>query len=317
MENLRNDLKSGQKALVKQIILLSLVLIIVTIGGLWIQKFATDNIFDKGFTGFQISAKLSTDLSRVHANLYRIQSMTALGQDKQEIANLSEQQLATMNADIELAKKTLGSSLTAEEKKYYQAISDNLVEYQKMSSRVIKLASVGTGSVYLASADEKFQALNQILSELTKHESNLSVSEYDSFNRNYYIFVAVLLLLFAGVIFLISSMIKKYINTILIPVKETASILREVAEGRYPKNIEWDADDEIGELVQAINAMRVKIGTGAAVSHAPKVAAPAPAEAAPPKSLSGMVRKTSEHTKEADQLVTSTKDAIDKLRDIS
>jgi methyl-accepting chemotaxis protein len=314
MEHLLNDLKSGQKALLKQIILLSLGLIIATIGCLWIQKFATDNIFDKGFNGFRLSAKLSTDLSRVHANLYRIQSMTASGQDKQEIANLSEQQLTIMNADIALVKTTLGSSLTAEEKKYYQAIMDNLVEYQKMSSRVIKLASVGTGAVYLASADEKFQALNQILSELTKDESNVAEKEYSSFNRNYYIIVVVLLLLFVGAIFLISSMIKKYINNILIPIKETAGILREVAEGKYPKNIEWEANDEIGELVQAVNAVRVKIGTGAAVNQAPKVAAPAGAS---PKSLSGMVRKTSEHTKEADQLVTSSKDAIDKLRDIS
>lgn len=314
MENLHHDLKSEQKGLLKQITLLSLAMILATIGGLWIEKFAIDNIYDKGFRGFQVSAKLSADLSRVHANLYRIQSMTALGQDKREIANLSEQQLATMNADVELAKKTLGSSLTTEEKKYYQSITDNIVEYQKMSSRVIKLAPVGTGAVYLASADEKFQALNQTLSELTKYESNVAEEEYSSFNRNYYIVVVVLLLLFAGTIFLISSMIKKYINNILIPVKETAGILREVAEGKYPKNIEWEADDEIGELVQAVNAVRVKIGTSAAASQAPKVEVPTEAS---PKSLSGMVRKPSEHTKEADQLVTSTKDAIDKLRDIS
>jgi methyl-accepting chemotaxis protein len=307
MENLRNDLKSGQKALLKRITLLSLALFIATIGGLWIEKFSTDNIFDKGFSGFQLSAKFSTDLSRVHANLYKIQSMTSLGQDKQEIANLSEQQLAIMNADIALVKKTLGTSLTTEEKKYYQAIMDNLVEYQKMSSRVIKLASVGTGAVYLASADEKFQALNQILSELTKYESNVAEKEYSSFNRNYYIVFVVLLLLFAGAIFLISSMIKKYINNMLIPIQETAGILREVAEGKHPKNIEWEADDEIGELVQAVNAVRVKIGTGA-------VAVPTEKSS---KSLSGLVRKTSEHIKGADQLVTSTKDAIDKLRDIS
>jgi methyl-accepting chemotaxis protein len=316
MENLLHDLKVEKKSLLKKITLISLGLIIVTIACLWVEKFAIDNIFDKGFIGFQTSAKLSTDLSRVHANLYRIPAMTASGQDKQEIANLSEQQLATMNADIALVKKTLGSSLTTEEKKYYQGIMDNLVEYQKMSSRVIKLASVGTGTVYLASADEKFQALNQILSELTKYESSGAEKEYSSFNLNYYIVVLVLLLLFAGAIFLISSLIKKYINTVLIPVRETAGILREVAEGKYPKNIEWEADDEIGELVQAVNAVRVKVGTGAAMSQATKVAAPAAAEASP-KSLSGMVRKTSEHTKEADQLVTSTKDAIDKLRDIS
>jgi HAMP domain-containing protein len=310
MENLHHDLKSEQKGLLKKIILLSLVMVLATIGGLWMEKFAVDNVF---LGSFGLSSKLSTDLSTVHANVYRIQTMTTSGQDKQEIANLSGQQSNTINEDIKLVKNSLDSAQTAEEKKYYQEILDNLTEYQKMSSRVMKLASVGTGAVYMASADEKFQALNRIITELTKYKSIGMDKEYSSFNRNFYIVVVVLLLLFAGVIFLISSLTKKYVSNIFIPVRETAGILREVAEGKYPKNIEWEADDEIGELVQAVNAVRVKIGTGAVVD---KRKAEAPTEASP-KSLSGMVRKPSEHTKEADQLVTSTKDAIDKLRDIS
>ena len=315
MEYLLHDLKAEQKALLQKITLLSLGLIIATIGCLWIEKFAIDTIYDKGFKGFQISAKLSTDLSRVHANVYRIQSMTALGQDKQEIANLSSEQLTIMNNDIALVKSTLGTSLTPEEKKYYQAIMDNLGVYQTMSSRVIKLASVGTGAVYMASADEKFQALNQILSALTAYESNVAEEKYSSFSHNYIGIVVVMLLIFAGAIFLISSMIKKYIYNILTPVTETSGILREIAEGKHPKNIEWEADDEIGELVQAVNAVRVKIGTSAAGSPAPKVVVPVMEERR--KSLSGLVRKPLEHTREADQLVTSSKDAIDKLRDIS
>ncbi len=320
MEYLLHDLKAEQKGLLQKITLLSLGLIIATIGFLWIEKFAIDTIYDKGFKGFQISARLSADLSRVHANVYRIQSMTALGQDKQEIANLSSEQLTIMSDDITLVKNTLGTSLTQEEKEYYKAISDNLAAYQTMSSRVIKLASVGTGAVYMASADEKFQALNQILFTLTKYESNVAEVKYSSFNRNYYIIVVAMLLIFAGSVYLISSWIKKYIYNILTPVTETSGILREIAEGKYPKNIEWEADDEIGELVQAVNAVRVKIGTGAAAAAASqpqtsKVTAPIIEERR--KSLSGLVRKPSEHTREADKLATSSKDAIDKLRDIS
>jgi len=199
---------------------------------------------------------------------------------------------------------------------------DNLTEYQKMATKIIKLSSVGTASVYLISADERFQTLNQILSELNKYEGNMAENEYSSFNRNYYIVVILLLILFAGTVFMISSLIKKYISNILIPVQETAAILREMAEGKYPKNLDWEEDDEIGELVEAVNAVRVKIGAGAGVatsaapiSQQPRVAAPQPE--ASPKSLSGMVRKTSEQTKEGEKLVTSSKDAIDKLRDIS
>ena len=172
MEYLLHDLKAEQKGLLQKITLLSLGLIIATIGFLWIEKFAIDTIYDKGFKGFQISARLSADLSRVHANVYRIQSMTALGQDKQEIANLSSEQLTIMSDDITLVKNTLGTSLTQEEKEYYKAISDNLAAYQTMSSRVIKLASVGTGAVYMASADEKFQTLDKGLTQLNNYYKN-------------------------------------------------------------------------------------------------------------------------------------------------
>jgi len=331
METFHEDVRSGQKGLVKKIMLLSLVFILATIGGMWIQKLAIDNIYNKGFSGFQLSAKLSSDLSRVHANLYRLQSMTAMGQDKQEISNLANQQLETMNTDIALVKKTLNSSITAEEKKYYQGAMDVLTEYEKMASKIVKLASVGTASVYLIAADEKFQKLNQILSELTKYEGSVAENEYNSFARNYYIVVVLLLILFGGALFMISSLIKKLIGNILIPVTETAGLLREMAEGKHPKNFEWEEDDEIGELVQAVNAVRVKIGAGASTVAAPssqpytppvreerRKAPPAPvADTSPKSSLSGMVRKTSEHTKEAEQLVTSSKQAIDKLRDIS
>ena len=314
MEILLNDLNLAQKNLLKQITLIALGLILVTIGCLWVEKFTIDYIYDKGFSGFRVSAKLSTDLSRVHANLYRIPSMTASGLDKQEIANLADQQLVLINADVALVKNTLNTSLTAEEKKYYQGIMDNLIEYQKMSTRVIKLSSVGTGSVYLSAADDKFQTLNQLLSELTKYESNVAEKEYTSFNRNYYIIVIALLLLFGGAIYLIAGTIKKYIDNILISVKESTVMLREIAEGKYPRNIELEADDEIGELIQAINAVRYKMGTSGSVHQEHKPPAQADVHT---KSLSGMIRNPAEQAKATDKLVTSTKDAIDKLRDIT
>ena len=123
----------------------------------------------RGVSGVQLSDKLSIDISRVHADLYRVQNMTSLGQDKQEIANLSELQLATIAADIALVKSALDSSLATEERKYYQTIMDNLVEYQNMISRVIKLAPVGTGAVYSRAADEKYQTLTQLLTQLSNY----------------------------------------------------------------------------------------------------------------------------------------------------
>jgi HAMP domain-containing protein len=310
--NSSNNLKSGQKALSMQMLILAVVIILIAFIGLFIQKSSINN---GGFKDYQRTSKLSRDINSVHSNLYRIKGMVASSQDKQEIAKLSDQQAAIITEDINLVKKTLETNISAEQKKYYQALMDNLIEYQKSSLQVIRLAPLGTGGAYLSSANEKMEATNLILTQLLDYESNAG----NSSNIAFYIVIIALVVLLVLCFILIPSFIKKMLTGAVIePLQEAAGVLREYANGKYTRSLVWEADDAIGELVQSVNSLRSKISSPAAgpahKTQTPEtVTAPADEKS---RSLSDMIKKTPEQTKDVDKLVISSRKAIDKLQDI-
>jgi len=321
-----NNLKSGQKALSMQMLVLAVVIILIALIGLFIQKTSISNI-NSGFKDYQRSTKLLNDINIVNANLNRIKGMVASSQDKQEIAKFSDQQTAIITEDINLVKKALETGISEEQKKFYQAIMDNLNEYQKNALQVIRTAPLGTGGAYLIAADEKKEAINQLLTQLIDFEKNIGEKGYSSSNMAFYVFSILLLILLVLCVVLIPSFIKKMMtSSVTEPLQETSGVLKEFANGKYSRSLSWDADDAIGELVQSVNSLRTKMNAAPA-QKAPTPEVP-PAEktvtpetvAAPAdekgKSLSDMMKKSPEQSKDMDKLVTSSRKAIDKLQDI-
>jgi len=321
-----NNLKSGQKALSMQMFVLAVVIILIALIGLFIQKTSISNI-NSGFKDYQRSTKLLNDINIVNANLNRIKSMVASSQDKQEITKFSDQQTAIIAEDINLVKKTLETGISEEQKKFYQAIMDNLNEYQKNALQVIRTAPLGTGGAYLIAADEKKEAINQLLTQLIDFEKNIGEKGYSSSSMAFYVFSILLLILLVLCVVLIPSFIKKMMtSSVTEPLQETSGVLKEFANGKYSRSLSWDADDAIGELVQSVNSLRTKMNAAPA-QKAPTPEVP-PAEktvtpetvAAPAdekgKSLSDMMKKSPEQSKDMDKLVTSSRKAIDKLQDI-
>ncbi|PKN85664.1 MAG: hypothetical protein CVU51_08430 [Deltaproteobacteria bacterium HGW-Deltaproteobacteria-1] len=91
--NSSNNLKSGQKALSMQVLILAVVIVIIACIGLFIQKSSTSAIFNKGFKNYQRSTELLKDINSVTANIYKVKNMVAAGQDSQEIKKVSDQQI--------------------------------------------------------------------------------------------------------------------------------------------------------------------------------------------------------------------------------
>lgn len=319
--NSSNNLNAGQKALSTKLLGLAVVIVLIALIGLFVLKFTASS---GSLKDFQRSVKLSNDVNAVHANLYKIKNMVATSQDKQEIAKISDQQVATLDESLNLVKKALDTNISPEQKKYYQAIMDNLVEYQKSAVQVIRLAPMGTGTAYLSAANEKMDAVNQLFTQLLDFESGLA--EKGSSSVFFYIIVLLLIALLVACVVIIPSSIKKTMESNVIePLQETSGVLREFASGKYSRSLSWDADDAIGELVQSVNALRSKLSSQTPAQKAApeptpaaKAAAPEPAPAVADdktKSLSDMIKKTPE-AKDGDKLVTSSKKAIDKLQDI-
>ncbi|MHB8136797.1 MAG: MCP four helix bundle domain-containing protein [Smithellaceae bacterium] len=313
--NSSNDLKSGQKALSMQILILAFVIILIACIGLFIQKSSTST-FNKGFKDYQRSTKLLKDINSVNANIYKIKNMVASGQDKQEITKVSDQQIQTMAEDVNLIKKALASDLSDEQKKYYQAVSDNMVEFQQSTLQVIRLAPAGTGAAYVSVSNEKMEAITLLLTQLLDYESNVGESAFSSSNLVFYVAIVLLVILFVACVVLIPSFIKKMVTgSVIEPLEETSGVLREFASGKYSRSLAWDADDTIGELVQSVNALRSKMSAAPAQKTATPEPVTAPADEKS-KSLSDMVKKAPEQTKDGVKPASSSKKAIDKLQDI-
>ena len=297
-------------------LLLAVVIILVAVIGLWISQSSTGGGLAGGANSSQTTAKLLKDIYSTQTNLYKIQNMVETNQDKGQIEKLSDQQAAVINENLNLVKNVLDSNISAEEKKFYSAIQANMIEYQKSVLRFTKLAPARTGAAYLTSANEKMEAMGELLTQLAALEARAGGSGAGSSGTALYVVIIVLVALLILSIVIIPTLIKNAMNAHVVePLEETAGVLREFANGKFNKTLVWDADDAIGELVQSINALRIKMSPPSPASPAPKAAAPEPVS--PPadesgKSLSGMIKKSPDQ----ESLVMSSKKAIDKLQDI-
>jgi nitrate/nitrite-specific signal transduction histidine kinase len=323
-----HSLKSGQKTLSIQIYAIFIIFVIIAFVGLMMENSATSKIYEKGFHDYQNSTKLLKDINEIHSSLYKVQSMVSSGQNKQEIAQLSDATIALLNQDVALVKKIVASDISDEQKKYYSAIMSNLNDYQQHAARALKLLPIGQGAAYMSGAEEKVQNISRLLSQLLDLESKNVDDLYSASNRNFYIVIFLLLIVLAGGVVASSFFIGKAYANVADPIQEASGILREYADGKFNRTLSWDADDEIGDLAQSVNALKGKFagagiqsqkGSTPPLPQASPATAPAPepkASADSPKSLSGMVNKDPEKVKDADKLVISPKKAIDKLQDI-
>ncbi|NLN39616.1 MAG: HAMP domain-containing protein [Smithella sp.] len=319
-----NNLRLGKKILLSPVVVLVCLLIIGTgtFYSLLSQQAAMDDIFNNRFKGYQASAKLLNDLSTVQAAISRVLNWVAQGHDETEVNRLIKQQIDTMEEDIALTQSMLKSNnLNKTEKKLYEEALTKLLEYQKAATRVLDLATTGAGGVYVTVADQKYEALNKIVSDLHKLEDQLSEQNYVTSRANFNITMVLFIIVFAVAVILSIFVSMMVTRMILGPVREMISVVRKLAEGDLTQNIELASNDEIGELVDSVNSMRVKMGdaVGRAMQIAQTLSDSSSEEAAAVEETSAsldeiasMTRQNADNTGEANKLMVSAKEAIQK-----
>ncbi|MFB3925506.1 MAG: methyl-accepting chemotaxis protein [Syntrophales bacterium] len=324
-----NNLKLQNKMLMAPMVVFLFLIILAygTYNGLSMQKTAIDDIFNNRFKGYQNSSKILNDIANVHANLYKVINWVNSNYEANKVEDLSKQQAGIITENIELIKKTLSSTaLTADERKFYQTALDSLIEYQKPALGVLEvaLADVNGATMFMGVADEKFQILNKHLYDLLALENKLSKEKYDlaikSFNTTLQIFL-ILFVIAVIVSFLTSIAITRLI---LSPIKGAIDVLKKVADGDLTQKIEAKSRDEIGDLVQSVNTMRIKMGdaVGQALQISQGLSESASDQAASIEETSAsldeiasMTRQNAANTNEANQLMLSAKQAIKKAND--
>src|SRR4030042_6121774 len=176
-------------------------------------------------------------------------------------------------------------------------------------------------TMFMGTADEKFQKLNGSLHNLLDLENKLSQERYDSslrsFNAALKIFILVL-----GIAIVLSVLISLLTaRLITAPVSETMQVIQRIAEGDLTQEIELTSRDEIGQLAQSVNTMRMKMGetVGQSVVMSQNLSEAASAQAAslegPSSSLEEMTSMTKQNAgnaTEANNLMTTAQQVIER-----
>lgn len=310
------------------------VFLVILAGGtffsFWTLKSAIDDIYSNRFQEYQNSSKIGHDIATVNGTIYKIFNMINWMQDQQEIADMSKKVAATMEEDAQLIGKILRSAvLRSGEKKLYNAVLQNLLEYQKAALRMLELAtSDSTSSFQTVSAgmlvDKKYTALNKSLSELLNYEKKLGGDTYNASMAGFYVTLTAFVVIFIIAVIL-SWVLTIYITRqILHPIRDAITVLGRLAEGDLTQQINLKSKDEIGELIDSVN--KVSSNMNSAVGHALQVseeltelsskeAASIEETSASLEEIASMIKQNASNTGEADQLMLSAKEAISRANE--
>jgi len=299
------------------IIIFLIMLGLVAYRNLSNQRSAIENIFDERFKAYQTGATIVKDITNVHSNLYKVISWTDAKYDEKKIDLLAKEQMAALDRTAEMIGKTLQSNwLTEEEKISYQTIMDDFKVYKKYCSSAIDLATsdINYATMFMATADEKFQKLNKSLDDLLNLENKLSQYQHDysvsNFSATIKIFILITVIAI-GLSVLISLLTTRLITS---PISKTMRVIQRIADGDLTQEIGVTSRDEIGQLAQSVNMMRMKmgetVGQSVGMSHNLSEAASAQASSLEETSssleeMTSMVKQAAANTTEANNLMTT------------
>ncbi len=326
MKTLFNDQRIFRKLLVAPILVLLFLLILAGISyqGLSYQHKTIRDLFDIRFRNYQDISTVINRVTAVHANVYKILSWSQASFDDNRVATLIKDETAALKEIRELLQKSLNSStLTEQEKRYYGDSMNEIRDYERVFLQVIDMLSAdfSLATSMMIPAENKFQNLYQKLQELWGLEKELSKTRYgasvDSFDSTLKIFILVLVITI-GLSLLISVLTARLITR---PVSNTMDVIQKIAEGDLTQEVEATSRDEVGQLAQSVNMMRLKMGetVGQSVAMSQNLSAAASTQSASLEETSSsleemtsMTKQNAEHATEANNHMIAAQRAIEK-----
>jgi methyl-accepting chemotaxis protein len=326
MKGFLNNWKLSRKLSIAPSVTIFSLLILgwVTYTGLSDQESTIENIFTRRFQSYQTSATIARDIAEVHASLYKLISWTSAGYDKKKIEALGKEQMATLEKASEVIGRSLQvKDLIPEEKNLYQSLVLQLREYKETALSAIDLAGsdLNMATMYMTTAEEKFQTLNKSFHDLLRLENRLSRERYDHSLKSFgsvLITFAALLGIAAGISILANIVIARMITS---PVHQTIRVIKKIADGDLTQEIDLPSTDEIGELAQSVNNMRLKMGeaVGQSVITSQNLSEAASQQAAALEEtstsleeMSSMTHQNAANTDRANELMTNAQEVAKK-----
>jgi len=320
------DQKLSRKLLAAPLLIILFLMILgwVSYFNLSNQRSAIESIFDERFKAYQNGAAIVKDITNVHANLYKVISWTDAKYDQKKIELLGKEQIATLGRTTERIKKALDLSwLTQEEKLLYQTIQDYFAQYNKSCFSAIDLASsdLNYATMFMGTADETYQRLNGSLHDLLNLEEKLSKERYDDSLRSFN-FALKIVILVLGVAVVLSVLFSLFIARLITrPIRDTMQVVQRIAEGDLTQEIGLISGDEIGQLAQSVDMMRIKMGetVGQSVAMSQNLSDAASEQAASLEETSSSLEEMTSQTKQtagnaaqANKLMSAAQQMIEK-----
>jgi methyl-accepting chemotaxis protein len=241
------------------------------------QRGVINTIF-RQFTDSQESQKIATDITSVHASLYRILEWSVARYDQGRIDNHAKEQMLILSKTLDKINQIVSAKRgTNEEHALYQTLQGQVKEYQDKAKTVIDLASADmiTATMYMAAADEKFLVIDKSLEQIDDYENRRSREQFDLSLKSFGRVMAVLLTVFiiAVVLSVVTSVFMARIITA--PLLEAVDAASKISEGDLTISIHPAQQDETGRMLATMKTMveKLKIVVGDVKVVADNVAA--------------------------------------------
>jgi methyl-accepting chemotaxis protein len=232
--------------------------------GLTSQRQALRDIYNNRFKNYQTSASLTKDLTSVHMSTYRLLSWEAARFERAKIDALAKEQLAILDRSVGIIKRNVTSpSALPEEKKIYEAVLPNILEYQKAIQSAIDLSSsdLNFATMYMATADEKFQVLEKVMNQLLDLERTISENTFEHSMMTFSRVIAIMAILLTVALILslvVSALSARGVTRILGAEPHVlADIARNIAEGNL--TFEFGTAETLGGVYADMQKMSANL----------------------------------------------------------
>jgi len=259
MRTLILDMRMSRKVMLAPMVA---VLCLLALGleawhGLRTQQDAAASIIAR-FRAHDATATTESELTYVHASLYRLLEWHAARYDAGKIDALGREQVKSLGRSLERIQRGLESgALAPDERGRYETLLAQAKEYQQKVLEVIDLAGgdLITATMFMSGADEKFLALSGTLNAIEDVERKRSDAEHAASLESFGVVLRVLLLVLASAVVL-SALASLFVTRLVTTsLKEAVTDADRIAEGDLTVDIDVTSRDEIGQLRAAMRNM--------------------------------------------------------------
>ncbi len=271
----------------------------ISFKGLSGQQSALDDVYLGRFKGYQTVSTIVKEVANVHANLYKVISWASAKYDGKKVDALGKEQVQSLTNTRKLIEVALGSSVIGEEEKsLYTACLEQLKEYCTAAESAIDLSTsdINFATMYMPTADSKYQVLHKTLNLLLDLEDRLGREKYEQAANSFQSVLRILLIVlgFVVVLSLVASVLMA--RMITKPIKKVITGLE-------------NSSDRVSQSSALIAAAGHNLAEGAS-EHAGAIEETSSSL----EEMSSMTRQNAENATQANVLMAETSQVMDKAK---